>query len=96
MDTKADTIEKKPKAKGKDLLDDKKVQSEIKKADRTKDTLLSDGGGLYLNLKSIGTNVWTLRYTFGNIRRKTTLGTYPKPTTLAMARQKRDDFKKQL
>ena len=92
MNAKADKLEKKPKAKGKDLLDDKKVQSEIKRADRTKDVLLPDGGGLYLNLKAISTNVWTLRYVFDGVRRKTTLGNYPKPVTIAIARKKRDDF----
>ena len=32
-----------------------------------KDYLLSDGDGLYLNIKSIGSKVWTFRYTHNSI-----------------------------
>lgn len=57
-----------------------------------KDYLLSDGDGLYLNIKSIGSKVWTFRYTHNSKAKKTTFGTYP-TISLQAARKKRDEYK---
>ncbi|HOI83372.1 MAG TPA: tyrosine-type recombinase/integrase, partial [Campylobacterales bacterium] len=58
---------------------------------REKDYLLSDGSGLYLNVKSIGSKVWTIRYTFNGKQRKTTIGNYPY-VTLQQAREKNREY----
>ncbi len=82
------TATKRAKASGKNLLTDTAIKgTKIKE----KDYLLPDGGGLYLNIKTIGTKVWTIRYSINGKAKKTTLGNYP-TVTLALARTKRDEF----
>ena len=82
------TATKRAKASGKNLLTDTVIKgAKIKE----KDYLLPDGGGLYLNIKTIGTKVWTIRYTIDGKAKKTTFGNYP-TVTLALARTKRDEF----
>lgn len=57
---------------------------------KDKDYLLPDGNGLYLNIKTIGTKVWTIRYTVSGKAKKTTIGNYPSISLLG-ARKKRDE-----
>lgn len=83
-----DTATKRPKASGKDLLTDTTIKNAKPK---DKDYLIADGGGLYLNIKAIGTKVWTIRYTIDGKAKKTTFGNYP-AVTLALARSKRDEL----
>ena len=56
------TATKRAKASGKNLLTDTAIKGTKTK---DKDYLIADGGGLYLNIKAIGTKVWTIRYTIG-------------------------------
>ena len=56
------TVIKRAKASGKNLLTDTAIKGTKTK---DKDYLIADGGGLYLNIKAIGTKVWTIRYTIG-------------------------------
>jgi hypothetical protein len=89
MVTNPDNIaSKRAKASGKNLLTDTAIKGTKAK---DKDYLLPDGGGLYLNIKTIGTKVWTIRYGINGKAKKTTLGNYP-TVTLALARTKRDEF----
>jgi integrase len=74
--------------RGCDLLSDKTATNAKPQG---KDYLLSDGKCLYLNIKSIGTKVWTIKYTLKGTRHKTTIGNYP-AVTLANARKKRNEF----
>ncbi|MEF3191749.1 MAG: integrase arm-type DNA-binding domain-containing protein [Campylobacterales bacterium] len=74
--------------KGAELLSDRLIKGA---APKDKDYLLSDGKGLYLNIRTIGTKVWTIRYTIDGKPKKTTLGNYP-AVSLAAARKKRDEF----
>ncbi len=83
-----DTATKRPKASGKDLLTDTTIKNAKPK---DKDYLIADGGGLYLNIKTIGTKVWTIRYTINSKAKKTTFGNYP-AVTLALARSKRNEL----
>ncbi|HBS7001956.1 tyrosine-type recombinase/integrase [Klebsiella pneumoniae] len=53
---------------------------------------LSDGGGLYLLLKSNGSAYWRLRYRFQGEDRLTSFGEY-KYIPLALAREKREEYK---
>jgi integrase len=57
---------------------------------KEKDYLLPDGNGLYLNIKMIGTKVWTIRYTINGKAKKTTFGNYP-AISLLNARKRRDE-----
>ena len=56
---------------------------------------LSDGGSLYFLVQPNGNKFWRFRYRFGGIEKMLALGTYP-ATSLAEARAKRDEAKKQL
>ena len=56
---------------------------------------ISDGGGLYLLIHPNGSKYWRLKYSFLNKEKLLALGVYP-GTTLAEARQGRDDAKKLL
>ena len=58
---------------------------------RDKDYLLADGNGLYLNIKTIGTKVWTIRYTIDSAAKKSSIGNYPK-VSLAEAREKNKEY----
>ena len=51
---------------------------------------LFDGGGLFLLVTPSGGKLWRLKYRFGGTEKLLTVGTYPQ-TSLAEARQKRDD-----
>ena len=51
---------------------------------------LFDGGGLFLLVTPSGGKLWRLKYRLGGIEKLLTIGTYPQ-TSLAEARQKRDD-----
>lgn len=55
----------------------------------------SDGGGLYLLVKTNGTRVWRLDYRFQDLRKTLTIGKYP-DVSLAAAREAREDAKKLL
>nr|WP_313752064.1 Arm DNA-binding domain-containing protein [Mixta calida] len=57
-----------------------------------RETRLSDGGGLYLLLKSSGSAYWRLRYRFQGEDRLTSFGEY-KYVPLALAREKREEYK---
>jgi integrase len=54
-----------------------------------------DGGGLYLEIAPSGGKWWRLKYRFLNKEKRISLGTYP-DTSLARAREKRDDARKLL
>lgn len=62
---------------------------------RDKDYKVSDGGGLYLLVKSTGGKLWRLAYRFGGKQKTLALGTYPE-RSLADARADRDDARKLL
>ncbi|UCF90220.1 MAG: integrase arm-type DNA-binding domain-containing protein [Desulfobacterales bacterium] len=51
---------------------------------------LFDGGGLFLLVTPTGGKLWRLKYRFGGTEKLLAIGTYPQ-TSLAEARQKRDD-----
>jgi len=55
-----------------------------------KEVKFFDGGGLFILITPTGGKLWRLKYRFGGREKLLTLGTYPQ-TTLAEARQKRDD-----
>jgi integrase len=56
---------------------------------------LFDGRGLYLEVAPGGGRWWRLKYRHGGKEKRLSLGTYP-DTSLAMAREKRDDARKLL
>ena len=56
---------------------------------------LFDGGGLYLELAPSGGKWWRLKYRYGGVEKRISLGTYPR-TGLKAARQARDQAKKLL
>ena len=65
---------------------------------------LNDGGGLYLEVKGSGRKLWRFRYTRPNAseliptkrRNRISLGEYPKPVSLAIARTQRDEYRADL
>lgn len=61
---------------------------------KDKEYTLSDGNGLQLLIKPTGIKLWQFIYKSPTLlkRRKTTLGNYPKPTTLKNARDKRTEY----
>ena len=70
--------------------------AEVRKAKpKDKDYKVADGGGLYLLVTVSGGKLWRLKYRFGGTEKLLALGKYPE-TTLADARQRRDDAKKLL
>lgn len=56
---------------------------------------MADGGGLYLEVAPAGGKWWRLKYRFGGKEKRLSLGTYP-DTSLAAARQRRDEAKRLL
>ena len=54
-----------------------------------------DGGGLYLEVSPAGGKLWRLKYRFDGKEKRLALGTYP-DTSLARAREKRDEARRQL
>lgn len=62
---------------------------------KEKDYKLSDGGGLYLLVKTSGSKYWRLKYRFGGKEKLFSIGVYP-VATLADARRKRDEVKRLL
>lgn len=62
---------------------------------RDKDFKVSDGGGLYLLVKSTGGKLWRLAYRFNGKQKTLALGTYPE-RSLADARGDRDDARRLL
>ncbi|PHM73655.1 integrase [Xenorhabdus kozodoii] len=58
-----------------------------------KDSKLSDGGGLYLLVKTTGSKYWRLKYRIAAKEKLLAIGTFPL-ITLAEARRKRDEAKK--
>ncbi|MBD2803906.1 tyrosine-type recombinase/integrase [Xenorhabdus sp. ZM] len=58
-----------------------------------KDFKLSDGGGLYLLIKTNGSKYWRLKYRIAGKEKLLAIGTFPL-VTLAEARKKRDEAKK--
>lgn len=72
------------------------TDTEIKKAKSAeKDYKLFDGGGLFLLIKPTGGKLWRLKYLFEGKEKLISLGTYPE-TTLAEARAKRDEYKREI
>ena len=72
------------------------TDTEIKKAKSAeKDYKLFDGGGLFLLIKPAGGKLWRLKYLFEGKEKLISLGTYPE-TTLAEARAKRDEYKREI
>ncbi|MEW5833295.1 MAG: integrase arm-type DNA-binding domain-containing protein [Campylobacterota bacterium] len=72
------------------------TDTEIKKAKPAeKDYKLFDGGGLFLLIKPTGGKLWRLKYLFEGKEKLISLGTYPE-TTLAEARAKRDEYKREI
>jgi integrase len=70
--------------------------TQIKKVKATdKLQKLSDGGGLQLHIATTGGKLWRWAYRFDGKQKTMGLGTYP-AVSLAEARQKRDEAKKQL
>ncbi|HHR6317728.1 TPA: tyrosine-type recombinase/integrase [Providencia alcalifaciens] len=62
---------------------------------KEKDYKLSDGGGLYLLVKTNGGRYWRLKYRIDGKEKLLAIGIYP-TVTLADARRKRDDAKRLL
>ncbi|MDY0270176.1 tyrosine-type recombinase/integrase [Trichloromonas sp.] len=62
---------------------------------REKDYKVSDGGGLFLLVKSTGGKLWRLAYRFNGKQKTLALGTYPE-RSLADARADRDDARRLL
>ena len=60
-----------------------------------KDYFINDGGGLYLWVKSGGSNLWQFVYTFEGKRKRLALGAYP-GVTLEIARRKALEIREQL
>lgn len=74
-------------------LTDTKIQTAIKAARAGKAKMVSDGGGLVMEVQPSGAGWWRLRYTFDARENRLSLGTYPE-VTLADARKRRDAAKK--
>ena len=73
-------------------LSDKKIKTAKPKEAPYK---LTDGGGLYLLINPNGSKLWKLKYRFTGKEKKLSLGAYP-DVTLANAREKRNEAKRQL
>ncbi|KXJ40166.1 MAG: hypothetical protein AXA67_14160 [Methylothermaceae bacteria B42] len=54
-----------------------------------------DGGGLYIEIRPNGSKLWRLQYRYEGRRKLLSLGAYP-TVTLKAAREKRDEYKRQL
>ena len=67
--------------------------TEIKNAKPgSKDRKLNDGRGLYLLVKSTGGKLWRMKYHFGGVEKKLSIGAWPE-VSLSQARQIRDEAK---
>ncbi|MDE0879133.1 MAG: integrase arm-type DNA-binding domain-containing protein [Sphingomonas bacterium] len=64
-------------------------------APRDKDYKLADSGGLYLHVTARGHRGWRLKYRFGGKEKRLIFGAFPE-MTLAEARDRRDEARKQL
>lgn len=81
---------------GTDILSDKAIRAALKRS--TANGLaakLTDGAGLRLDVRPNGSGWWRLRYRFGGNEGMLSLGVYPE-TTLAQARQRRNEAREQL
>lgn len=79
-----------------DLLTDKAIRAALKAAAESgKARKISDGAGLVLDVRPTGAGWWRLRYWLDGKERMLSLGTYP-DTTLAQARAKRDEARRQV
>lgn len=68
--------------------------TEIKNAKpKDKKYKLSDGGGLFLEIKTNGSKLWRLNYRFENKLKEYAIGVYP-TIELAKARQRREELRK--
>lgn len=54
---------------------------------------LTDGGGLYLLMKPIGSRLWRLKYRFDGVEKSLSFGAYPH-VSLSLARERRDEAKR--
>jgi integrase len=79
-----------------DTLSDKAIRAALARARKTGTAhKLSDGTGLHLDVRPTGVGWWRLRYRFEGKEGMLSLGTYP-DTGLALARERRDDARRQL
>jgi len=62
---------------------------------KEKEYKLSDGGGLYLLVTPSGGKLWRLKYRFGGLERKLSLGAFP-AVSLADARRRREYAREQI
>jgi integrase len=62
---------------------------------KNKDYTLTDGGGLYLLIKSTGSKIWRYQYTHNKKRHLTSFGAYP-AVSLANAREQRSVYQKDI
>jgi integrase len=67
----------------------------VKATAKEKPFKLSDGGGLHLLVQPNGSKLWRIRYRFAGRENMLTLGAFP-TVSLALARQKRDEARRQL
>jgi len=74
------------------MLTDKEIKA-AKPRDKT--YKLSDGLGMYLEVKSNGSKLWRLKYRYEGREKRISFGSYP-DTLGTLARQKRDEARKQL
>lgn len=81
---------------GVNLQSVKSIEAALKRAAAEgKVVTLNDGGGLTLEAQPSGAGWWRLRYWIAGKANRLSLGTYP-DTTLALARQKRDEARQGL
>lgn len=81
---------------GTDTLTDKAIRAALKQAAAAgKPSKHSDGAGLHLEARPNGTGWWRLRYRFDGKEAMLSLGVYP-DVPLALARQRRDEARKQI
>jgi integrase len=66
-----------------------------KAAPRDKPYKLADGGGMYLEVMPTGSKYWRLKYRVAGREKRLALGIYP-TVSLAQARQRREDARRQL
>ena len=77
-----------------DILTDKAIKAALKTAaEAGKGRRISDGGGLYLEVRPTGAGWWRLRYWLDSREGMLSLGTYPE-TGLRDARARRDEARK--
>lgn len=82
--------------RGSNLLSDKAVKAALRRATEAgKPVSVNDGAGLTLEAQPSGVGWWRLRYWVAGKANRLSVGTYP-DITLAMARQKRDEARRQV